>query len=342
MKILRRVLFLLLLLSVPIIVAQDSFFTPSSDEPAIPRGERGEWDGKYIDPGAVIYHEGQFHMLRNGFPNWPAATGIDYWVSDDGMIWEQVSEEPLLASKDIEYAPLAALASSLIVEDDGTWVLYFYTWNKQPGTPQGGEIGRATAPAPEGPWTHDEAPVLTTGGDGEWDGSHVNVPHVIRTDEGYVMYYSAFDAESNQSIGMATSEDGIIWTKYDDPETTEAPFAESDPLLMVDANWEKVGVRQPDVVQVDDQWVMVYRNEGSGSSDMRLGIATSDDGITWTKFADNPVFKASDIPRGNNFWFHNVVYQGDTLYLFIEIGPNPRVSETNIYVATWENPTFGD
>lgn len=35
----------------------------------------------------------------------------------------------LPAGDDLDYVGVTALASSALVQDDGTWVLYFYTWD---------------------------------------------------------------------------------------------------------------------------------------------------------------------------------------------------------------------
>src|SRR5215208_4112701 len=123
---------LALLVFTPIAAAQDDevadIFTLFSDDPVVMRGERGEWDGRYTDPGAVVYHDGLFHMFRNGFQGWPAPVQIGYLTSPDGLNWTEVSEEPVLTSDEVPFAGVAALAASVLVEDDGTWVLYFYTW----------------------------------------------------------------------------------------------------------------------------------------------------------------------------------------------------------------------
>ena len=48
------------------------FFTVYGDQPIVPNGEPGTWDDRFTDPGAVIYHDGIFHMFRNGFRGFPA------------------------------------------------------------------------------------------------------------------------------------------------------------------------------------------------------------------------------------------------------------------------------
>ena len=319
-----------------LVSAQDepaSLFVPVDTEPAIPHNE----GFKYTDPGAMIYHDDVFHMLRNSFPDWPQASDADYWTSADGIEWEMASEDTVFHTEDVTYAGIAALASSLIMEDDGTWVLYFYAWNGRPGTTNAGTIGRATATNIDGPWAIEEEPILAPSNRDEWDGSQMTAPHVIRTDEGYRMYYSGTDDRGRVSIGLATSEDGIAWEKYDDPSTTEAPYAESDPILLYEEDWEGTRVHQARVLPMDEGWVMVYRAQvRNGNGD--LGMAFSEDGITWEKYPDNPIFEPEVVEGGVSLWFTNVIAVEDTLYLFVEIAPDRSVTETNIYVATidWE------
>lgn len=118
-------------------------------------------------------------MFRNGFRAWPATVQIGYVTSSDGLKWTSPLTQPVMRTADVPYAGIAALASSALVEDDGTWVLYFYTWENTK-FPSSGGIGRATAPAPTGPWTADAELVLKAGAKGEWDENHVLAPHVIQ------------------------------------------------------------------------------------------------------------------------------------------------------------------
>ncbi len=340
-----RVVFGCLLLGMAALVsAQDEAATPFEvydDAPALARGQSSAWDGRFIDPGAVTYYDGQFHMFRNGFRGWPARVGMSYHTSDDGITWRQVSEGEVFVTEDVDYAGIAALASSVLVEADGTWVLYFYAWNGNPGTADAGTIGRATADNPLGPWTPDPEPILLNGSRGEWDSSQLTAPSVSRTDDGYVMYYAGIGSTRQHAIGMATSADGIHWAKYDDPTTIAAPYADSDPVMVTTLEWEGTGVHQPRVMQTDDGWVMVYRATGVGVGGMRLGVATSADGLTWTR-QDNPVFAPGDVEGGDNFWFHSTAYFEGTIYLYVEIGPDRSPSQTNIYVATYAGDFIDD
>ena len=197
---------------------------------------------------------------------------------------------------------------------DGGWILYFeavtekdeeedvYVW----------EIGRATAPAPEGPWTLDPGPVFTRGEPGSWDEGSVMQPSVLVVDGHYVMYYAGFGKQGN-GIGRATSSDGVVWTR--DPE----------PLLTPSESWEREHLTRPDVVRTGDGFVMLYGNR-SGSN---RGVATSRDGVAWTKFAGNPVITVNDVPR-STIRTGELVYTGDIYLVYLENGGQRTGSDISI------------
>jgi predicted GH43/DUF377 family glycosyl hydrolase len=311
------------------------FFTVYGDNPIVSKGQPGAWDDRFTDPGAVIYHDGMFHMFRNGFRDFPAESQVGYVTSPDGYTWTKQGDEPVFKTKDVPYVKIAMFASSVIVEEDGTWVLYFYTWDEQT-FPSCSVIGRATASNPVGPWFADPEPILHPGSVKEWDEKQVLAPQVIQTDDGYIMYYTGVDAKSKQRVGMATSPDGVTWTKYNDPATTDAPFAESDPVLFEGEGnaWDKGLAHQPRVFQTAEGWVMIYRGtQNTNGNTMALGLATSSDGIHWEKSAKNPIFVPKEIPKSNQFWFHSVLYVNSTIFLFIE---GDISQTTQIYLATHE------
>ena len=323
--------------------ADDSaLFKIYGSTPVVNHGASGTWNFTYTDPGAIVFHDGLFHMFYNGFNGWPAPVQIGYATSPDGYTWTKQGDVPVLETKQVSYAKVAALASSVIVDKDGTWVMYFYTYEGylSPGSP--GRIGRATAAKPTGPWTVDSTPVLEPGGAGTWDEQRVDVPSVIRTDTGYVMYYGGSDAKNNLMIGMATSTDGINWTKYKDTSpASDTRFAESTPILRAGekGSWDANLVHQPRVVLTPDGWVMLYRTVKFGTpSTIALGYATSTDGKSWTKATGNPILKASEILSKRGFWFTGLAYNAGKYYLYVEAPPLTEPSHTAVFVAIHDGP----
>jgi predicted GH43/DUF377 family glycosyl hydrolase len=311
-------------------------FTHSRAEPIISHGAATAWDAQYTDPGAVVFYGGQFHMFRNGFRAWPASVQIGYATSPDGLNWTEQGEAPVLTSAQVPYAGTAALASSVLIQDDGTWVLYFYTWATST-TRAAGAIGRATAPAPTGPWTPDPLPVLQPGPSGAWDAQSVRSPHVVYGNDEYRMYYSGAGADQGEMIGLATSLDGKTWTKYDDPGTTSAAFAASDPVFRTGAAdaWDAGLVHQPRVFATSDGWMLIYRgNQRQQPGTMGIGVATSPDGLHWTRAGNAPVLTAQAIGQ-RDFYFTSALYHEGTLFLYWEVMTK---GFTNIHVATATGP----
>jgi predicted GH43/DUF377 family glycosyl hydrolase len=234
-------------------------------------------------------------------------------------------EEAVLTTDQIPYGDGKADVSSVVVMDDGTWVLYFHTVG-------GGEIGRATAESPLGPWTADPDPVLKPGLEGAWDQFELGWPSVVREEDELRMYYGVKTREGF-AIGLATSTDGINWTKYDDPESGGDLFAESDPVLVADQKWESAKVDRPRVVKSPDGWVMIYQ---AGPVIETRGLALSEDGIHWEKYAANPIFNRDVFPIPNaKTWDTNLLYHDGTYYYFMEIG---TLNGTDLYLTTHEGP----
>lgn len=282
-------------------------------------GPSGRWDSGLLDPGAVVFHDDKFHMFYNAIPYLPAQIAVGYAVSPDGIAWTRIDTQPVFTVEDVQWqSKLGNIrANSVIVEDD-TWVLYFsgsYSVSSVTGM-----VGRATASSPTGPWSVDPEPVLKPGETGEWDAGGIGNVDVIHSDKGYIMYFS-----SAGGVGMATSPNGKRWTKYNDPETKEAAFAKSDPVL------EKSAVEDPNVAQTSWGWAMVYLSRNG------LNYATSLDGVHWTDTPDNPIISLPE----KSIWYSSFVIHNDTAFLFFEVGTGSgATSKSSPYLATWEEASL--
>ena len=82
-----------------------------------------------------------------------------------------------------------------------------------------GPLSLATADAPEGPWTRHEEPVLRQGEWGEWDDGGFSEAKVSYRDGVFHLFYGGAKLHptrilSQESIGYATSLDGLRFTKH--------------------------------------------------------------------------------------------------------------------------------
>lgn len=304
-------------------------FSVYAKSPVIPHGVATAWAARYVDPGAMIYHDGAFHMFINAFNSYPGVTSIGYATSPDGYTWSLASKDPVFTSDKVTYGQAAIFVSSVLVGDDGTWTLYFYTVDLS--TPAHAVIGRATATKPTGPWTPDAAPILTAGAAGAWDSYSVAHPSVLRTSAGYVMYYSGSSgaADPHNAIGMATSPDGIHWTKRHDPVLNAGTG---------DA-WDNQIIFDPNVVQTPNGYVMAYFGLGPVSVVPKpftaVGYATSADGVTWTKSSANPVLSTLDHQNWQFMFLANLLYQNGTLFLYFDLQQQAKTfGVTDVFLAT--------
>ncbi len=302
-------------------------------------GPLGDLSTRFTNAGAVIHHNGMFHMFRAAFSTWGTVANVDHMISSDGLGWISPQQAPVFTHHQVPFDAMA-LPTSVIVEADGTWVLYFFLVPHSGSQDQG--VARATAPQPEGPWVMDAETVLNVGSRGEWDSLALPAPRVVKIESQYFMYYGGQQDRSGDTlIGLATSEDGVHWIKYDDPSTAEAPFAESDPVFFPDteaAPWENPRVVQdPRVVRTPDGLVMLYSsyNGFRPHTAHPYGLAVSDDGIHWERISDSPVFTGRDV--GNRVtWFHELAYADDTYFMYVSIAE--AGGGTSIYGGTYNGP----
>lgn len=102
---------------------------------------------------------------------------------------------------------------------------------------------------------------------------------VLKVGSTYYMYAPLMNA--CRQIDLLTSTDGVNWTLA------------NSAVLSVGSGWDSAAVVNPNVfVDTDGVWKMVY--EGRSSGLWLLGLATSPDGVTWTKYASNPVLGGVD------------------------------------------------
>jgi predicted GH43/DUF377 family glycosyl hydrolase len=149
----------------------------------------------------------------------------------------------------------------------GGYKMWYTAWDT---TIEKANIGYATS-TNEIDWQRDTLnnPVLTTGAPGQWDDQIVGWCQVILIDSTYYMWYEGDKSGVNlDQIGLATSPDGIQWTKYNDPVLKPSP-----------GKWDGTLVWAPSVMLIDDTLHMWYCGSRFPTESFlwRIGKATSPD-----------------------------------------------------------------
>ena len=126
-------------------------------------------------------------------------------------------------------------------------------------------------------WTdQSNSPVLSPGDSYSWDSHAVQSGAIIKESNEYKMYYLGFSDEYGYwNIGLATSPDGINWTKY------------PNPVIYADPNEYQIYAN--DIIKIDQTYYLYYSVRNSPVYYIKL--ATSTDGISWTKYS-NPILVA--------------------------------------------------
>lgn len=140
------------------------------------------------------------------------------------------------------------------------------------------------------PWVpsfvrHASNPLLEAGTTGMWDDNGVILATVVEHEDSFFMYYSG-TAGVDYEIGVATSPDGIVWSK---PlaEAVLTPGGEAMP-------WRRYATNAPFALVVDGLFRVWYTGRAGEAGDLSIGLAESADGLTFVQHGTNPVFEPSE------------------------------------------------
>jgi hypothetical protein len=263
--------------------------------PILDIGPSGSWDDRHHWNPHVIFDNTTYHMWYSGSDGNNFRVG--YATSEDGIKWTKYIGNPVLelgpaGSWDDNYI----LSGPVLVEGDSLKMWYTGTngsiWKTGLAISSDGinwtkydDPATSTAPYSE------SDPVFQLGAAGSWDDTNAFITSVIFDGGSYKGWYHGTDGSEvwNGRIGYATSQDGIHWIKYDDPGTTDPPYAESDRVLDfgLTGSWDDSDLAYAQVILEGETYHMWYA--GGHGVNWRTGYATSMDGIHWTKYTGNPV-----------------------------------------------------
>jgi predicted GH43/DUF377 family glycosyl hydrolase len=142
-------------------------------------------------------------------------------------------------------------------------------------------------------WTKDPAnPIPLNGEIGTWN-RHVFRPSVLYNSDStrYEMWFMASDGVNLPNwrpylVGFAVSSDLVNWSVHPNPVLEPDPGA-----------WDETAADDPMVIRENGTYKMWYAGWSPTNPSGGIGYATSDDGINWTKYSNNPVWLA-----GTDFW----------------------------------------
>jgi predicted GH43/DUF377 family glycosyl hydrolase len=260
--------------------------------PVIKFGPAETWNSTQIISGPVLVEGDTLKMWYLGmYAQW-WHTG--FATSVDGINWSLYNDTTTTSSRFLYSDPVlelgpggswdfhGATATTVLFEDDVYKM--WYTGHLSLTT----KIGYATSKdgvhwikyddttTTDSPYSKSD-PVMAMGPEGSWEDNSISSPKVIKNRDIYEMWYIGRD-NNYARTGYATSEDGIHWTKYNDPNTNHPLYAASDPVLDLGhiGAWDDLRALVDYVILQDSVYKMWYA--GCSSSEKwvyRIGYATS-------------------------------------------------------------------
>jgi predicted GH43/DUF377 family glycosyl hydrolase len=152
-------------------------------------------------------------------------------------------------------------------------------------------------------WVKHPVPVLTPGAAGSWDSWAVQPGIVIKESGVYKMYFTGYANQNHQwYIGLATSTDGINWTKN------------PNPVLYSGSGWE-YQITAASMIKKGNQYFLYYNGRNSNYTE-KVGLAISNDGVNFTKHSANPIF-INDKPWEGSGVMCPSIYQENNIYKMV-------------------------
>ena len=231
----------------------------------------------------VVFSDGVYRMYYLGIAA-AASKYVLYAESNDGINWSKPISNPILYPGNYgTWDSWAVHPGAVFRDDDGIYKMYYCGYSDQYLQ---WHIGLATSFDGIN-WEKYPQPILY--GTSGWE-YQIGASSIIKKDGIYYLYYYGRTLPT-YAIAVATSIDGINFTKYS-----------GNPILTTQEPWELNGVLYPSVISQTDYFNMIYMNsDGTG-----FGLATSTDGLSWTKANTNPFFTNQN--TSNNWAAGKIAY----------------------------------
>lgn len=246
------------------------------DQPLTTLGRPGAFDDSGVTLGSAIERDNVLYFYYTGWKrrrvvSFEMSMGVLRWDRDDQRL-HRIHEGPLIG-QDIHHPFLTA--GPFVVDDGGTLKMWYCSateWKFPGGNPE--PIYTVFyAESDDGlTWKPHGKPVIPY----NFDGEVITAPWVVKTKDGYAMWYSRRGSDSRQAknyrIGYAESTDGISWQRLDE-----------NPGISTSAEgWDSEMVCYPAVCNVADKTYMFYSGNGVGRGGLGVAVARQQlDIIDW-------------------------------------------------------------
>jgi predicted GH43/DUF377 family glycosyl hydrolase len=270
------------------------------------------WDGAAVQKPSVLHENSDYRIWYDGI-DFNGNTQVGLAKSKDGINWKKAPYMPVLDGEPGAWDATGEHAS--FVMKDGN--LYKMWYEGSDGNVR--QLGYATSHNGIN-WTkYPGNPVLQAGPE-SYDQFVAGHGTVLHENGLFKLWYHAIgdlDGVGNVDaiIAYATSPDGIHWTKHG-PVLVGAPDS-----------WD-TGLWGPSVLKINGTYWMWY-SAGGPVYPISIGLATSTNGVEWTRVGDYPVLTDPI----NNFGDPHVIFDGGLFKMWV----GNFFSDNAIYYAESEN-----
>ena len=271
-------------------------WTMDPGNPVLPLPITFDWDSFGIDYPSVVHpapatylmwYEGYRELFVGGDPVPVSPSSKDAVIvgpiliraiglasSSDGLVWTRSGTTPVLSGAAGAWDN-GGVGTPCLLPHASTDRMWYTGWGSAAPA-----IGLATFDSTSMTWKNSAAPVLSPDVSPAWDSVGVLSPCVVYDGASYRMWYAAAadEAGAGLGIGIATSPDGVTWTK-----------SPQNPVLLPGSPGapDHDGVGSAWVLQDGKSFRMWYAGWNAGIA--TLCYASSADGLQWTKYSGNPV-----------------------------------------------------
>ena len=169
------------------------------------------WEGCCIFHADVLYDESTmtYRMWYLGAPS-DGVCDIGHATSDDGVLWERVSEQPVLQGYSRPNWESGCIGASTVVFDGEVYKMWYSGISRNFAT----AIGLAISTDGLTWEKYEENPVVRAGGADTASGIAAPTALFDELTETYELWYDILDGGPGDTIAYATSMDGKDWVKH--------------------------------------------------------------------------------------------------------------------------------
>ncbi len=212
------------------------------------------WDSQCITMGAVIKEENVWYLYYMGFSDQNGIWQIGLATSIDGISWTKRPQPVIMAGGGSEFQ----IVPTSVIRKNGMFYLYYTSRNYPIYT-------TCLATSTDGiNWAKSSLNPLISA-TLPWEGRKVSAASVIADGDSLIMVYSSLQGDKNY-FGMATSVDGLNWTKRSNPVFSN---------LNTTNGWARTSIDYSNLVKAGNQ-LRVYYGGYNGNQWTRIGVTIWD------------------------------------------------------------------